>query len=87
MDTRVKPAYDGWALTKVFFQIVMAVNRGHVVLVENGYGAFIKRIGRVHDGEAGQLGRGEVEQRFSAARMVENTIRVYEDVLGKRPNT
>jgi glycosyltransferase involved in cell wall biosynthesis len=27
--------------------------------------------------------RHEVEQRFSAARMVENTIRVYEDVLGK----
>jgi glycosyltransferase involved in cell wall biosynthesis len=34
-----------------------------------------------------RAGRAEVEQRFSAARMVENTIRVYEDVLGKRPNT
>ncbi len=28
-------------------------------------------------------GRREVEQRFSAGRMVENTIRVYEDVLQK----
>jgi len=28
-----------------------------------------------------EAGRREVEQRFSAARMVENTIRVYEDVL------
>jgi glycosyltransferase involved in cell wall biosynthesis len=28
-------------------------------------------------------GRHEVEQRFSAGRMVENTIRVYEDVLEK----
>jgi glycosyltransferase involved in cell wall biosynthesis len=32
-------------------------------------------------GSAGQL---EIEQRFSAARMVENTIRVYEEVLRKR---
>jgi len=29
-------------------------------------------------------GRREVEQRFSAGRMVENTIRVYQDVLKKR---
>ena len=29
-------------------------------------------------------GRREVEQRFSAGRMVENTIHVYEDVLEKR---
>ena len=29
-------------------------------------------------------GRREVEQRFSAGRMVENTLRVYEDVLKKR---
>jgi L-malate glycosyltransferase len=35
----------------------------------------------------GKAGRREVEQRFSAGRMVENTIRVYEDVLGKRPVT
>ncbi len=32
----------------------------------------------------GDVGRCEVEQRFSAARMVENTILVYEDVLKKR---
>jgi len=32
-----------------------------------------------------EAGRREVEQRFSAGRMVENTIRVYEDVLKKRP--
>ena len=32
-------------------------------------------------GAAGQL---EIEQRFSAGRMVENTIRVYEEVLRKR---
>lgn len=31
----------------------------------------------------GQAGRQEVEERFSAGRMVENTIRVYEDVLEK----
>jgi glycosyltransferase involved in cell wall biosynthesis len=31
----------------------------------------------------GSAGRQEIEQRFSAGRMVENTIRVYEDVLGK----
>jgi glycosyltransferase involved in cell wall biosynthesis len=30
-----------------------------------------------------EAGRQEVEQRFSAGRMVENTIRVYEDVLRK----
>jgi len=30
-----------------------------------------------------EAGRHEVEQRFSAGRMVENTIRVYEDVLQK----
>jgi glycosyltransferase involved in cell wall biosynthesis len=34
----------------------------------------------------GSAGRQEVEQRFSAGRMVENTIRVYEDVLEKRRN-
>ena len=32
----------------------------------------------------GDAGRREVEERFSAGRMVENTIRVYEDVLKKR---
>jgi glycosyltransferase involved in cell wall biosynthesis len=32
----------------------------------------------------GETGRREVEHRFSAARMVENTILVYEDVLKKR---
>src|SRR6266852_4461932 len=31
-------------------------------------------------------GRREVEQRFSAGRMVENTIHVYEDVLQKKTN-
>jgi glycosyltransferase involved in cell wall biosynthesis len=31
----------------------------------------------------GEAGRREVEQRFSAAHMVENTIRVYEDLLKK----
>jgi glycosyltransferase involved in cell wall biosynthesis len=31
--------------------------------------------------DLGVAGRSEVEQRFSADRMVENTIRVYEDVL------
>jgi glycosyltransferase involved in cell wall biosynthesis len=32
-----------------------------------------------------EAGRREVEQRFSAGQMVENTIRVYEDVLKKEP--
>lgn len=31
-----------------------------------------------------EAGRSDVKQRFSAGRMVENTIRVYEDVLEKR---
>lgn len=35
----------------------------------------------------GDAGRREVEQRFSAGRMVENTIRVYEDVLQNRRKT
>jgi glycosyltransferase involved in cell wall biosynthesis len=34
-----------------------------------------------------EAGRLEVEQRFSAGRMVENTIRVYENVLKKRQVT
>jgi glycosyltransferase involved in cell wall biosynthesis len=33
----------------------------------------------------GNAGRREVEQRFSTGLMVENTIRVYEDVLQKWP--
>ncbi|HET9995368.1 MAG TPA: glycosyltransferase family 4 protein [Candidatus Acidoferrum sp.] len=32
----------------------------------------------------GREARGEIEERFSARRMVKNTIRVYEDVLKKR---
>ncbi len=32
----------------------------------------------------GVAGRREIEQRFSAARMVENTVRVYEEVLRDR---
>ena len=32
----------------------------------------------------GDAGRHEVEERFSAGRMVENTLRVYEDVVKKR---
>jgi glycosyltransferase involved in cell wall biosynthesis len=35
----------------------------------------------------GNAGRLEVEKRFSAGRMVENTIRVYEEVLEKRRKT
>ncbi len=34
----------------------------------------------------GDAGRSEVERRFSAGRMVENTIRVYQDVLRERQN-
>jgi glycosyltransferase involved in cell wall biosynthesis len=34
-----------------------------------------------------EAGRHEVEQRFSASRMVENTIRVYADVLERGPTT
>jgi glycosyltransferase involved in cell wall biosynthesis len=34
--------------------------------------------------QLGMAGRHEVERRFSADRMVDNTIRVYEDVLRKR---
>jgi glycosyltransferase involved in cell wall biosynthesis len=45
----------------------------------------------VQDGELrrslGVAGRREVELRFSAERMVENTIRVYKDVLKERPTT
>jgi len=32
----------------------------------------------------GEAGRREVEARFSAGRMVEGTVQVYEDVLKKR---
>jgi len=32
----------------------------------------------------GEAGRHEVQERFSAGRMAENTVRVYEDVLKKR---
>lgn len=35
----------------------------------------------------GEAGRREVLERFSAERMVDSTIRVYEDVLAKRCNT
>jgi glycosyltransferase involved in cell wall biosynthesis len=35
----------------------------------------------------GEAGRHNVERNFSAAAMVENTIRVYEDVLQKRAKT
>ncbi len=34
--------------------------------------------------QLGEAGRHKIEQTFSAAAMVENTIRVYEDVLRKR---
>lgn len=33
----------------------------------------------------GEAGRHEVEERFSAVSMVENTLRVYEDVLKQEP--
>lgn len=50
---------------------------------------FAAMMVRLIDDEAlrkslGEAGRGEVEQKFSAAQMVENTIRVYDDVLKKR---
>jgi glycosyltransferase involved in cell wall biosynthesis len=32
-------------------------------------------------------GRREVEERFSAGRMVQNTVNVYEDVLRNRRKT
>ena len=32
----------------------------------------------------GEAGRREVQERFSAARMVDGTIQVYEDVFEKR---
>lgn len=35
--------------------------------------------------QLGIAGRQEVEKRFSAERMVDNTVRVYEDVLRERP--
>ncbi len=37
-------------------------------------------------GSLGQGGRNRVEQNFSTERMVDGMIRVYEDVLNKRPN-
>jgi glycosyltransferase involved in cell wall biosynthesis len=42
---------------------------------------------RVLQKKLSDAGRREVEQRFSAGRMVEHTIRVYEDVLKKRQVT
>jgi glycosyltransferase involved in cell wall biosynthesis len=35
----------------------------------------------------GREARSDIEERFSAGRMVENTIRVYEDVLRNRRKT
>lgn len=35
----------------------------------------------------GEMGRREVEERFSADRMVENTLRVYEEVLEEKGRT
>jgi glycosyltransferase involved in cell wall biosynthesis len=35
-------------------------------------------------GKLGMAAREEVIERFSAERMVANTLRVYEDVLSKR---
>ena len=47
--------------------------------------AMLKLIGDKSLQESiGIEGRREIEQRFSAERMVVNTIRVYEDVLRKR---
>ena len=66
------------------------VDHGRTALVAEPDGkefaaAMLKLIGDKSLQESiGKASRREIEQRFSAERMVANTIRVYEDVLGKR---
>lgn len=67
---------------------VVESERTALVVEPNGkkFAAMMLRL--IHDEglrkKLGDAGRREVEQRFSAERMVENTILVYEDVLKKR---
>jgi len=66
------------------------VDHGRTALVAEPDGkefaaAMLKLIGDKSLQESiGKASRHEIEQRFSAERMVANTIRVYEDVLRKR---
>jgi len=61
--------------------------RTALVVEPNGKEFAVTMLRLINDGalrkQLGEAGRREVEQRFSAGRMVENTIRVYEDVLEK----
>lgn len=64
-------------------------NERTALVVEPNGKEFAAAMLRIINDEAlrtklGEAGRREVEQRFSAALMVEKTIRVYEDVLKKR---
>jgi glycosyltransferase involved in cell wall biosynthesis len=66
---------------------VVDVDRTALVVEPNGKEFAVAMLRLIND-EAlrknlSEAGRREVEQRFSAGRMVENTIRVYEDVLQK----
>jgi glycosyltransferase involved in cell wall biosynthesis len=67
----------------------VADNERTALVVEPDGKEFAAAMLRLMNDEAlrqrlGSAGRQEVEQRFSAGRMVENTIRVYEEVLEKR---
>ncbi len=61
--------------------------RTALVVEPNGKEFAAAMLRLITDGELrkklSEAGRYEVEQRFSAGRMVENTIRVYEDILKK----
>ncbi len=68
------------------------VDHGRTALVAEPDGkefaaAMLKLVGDQSLQESiGNAGRREIEQRFSAERMVANTIRVYEEVLGACPS-
>jgi len=61
--------------------------RTALVVEPNGQEFAVAMLRLINDGalrkSLSEAGRREVQQRFSAGRMVENTIRVYEDVLQK----
>jgi len=61
--------------------------RTALVVEPSGKEFAVAMLRLINDGalrkQLGEAGRREVEQRFSAGRMVENTIRVYQDVLRK----
>jgi glycosyltransferase involved in cell wall biosynthesis len=67
---------------------VVENERTALVVEPNGKEFAVAMLRLMNDEELRQklsnAGKREVEQRFSAGRLVENTMRVYEEVLKKR---